>query len=283
MKRSTGCILAAGLICLAVAFDTGCWGRKFFRAPGQTIETSVKVDSLLKENMVLQRRVYNLERMLANQQDYSRGVNAQLSIDLEEMKDQINALYQSVAEGNPFTPPPPRDERRIDQPTRIQDARSGDPLPVPGESTSVGGEPADSTATGNVPPSGGDVPEPEEFHRQIYLDFSRMEYQLAVEESDIFLDHYNDHPLSEDVRFIRGECFMELGKYFDALKEFSAILQQFPGGRKKPATLLRMAISYDSIGDDDLAAGVARRLVREHPGSEEAATARERFGELVDE
>ncbi len=82
----------------ALALDSGCWGRKFFRAPGEAIETSTKVDSLLKENMILQRRVYNLEKMLSSQQDYDRSVNAQTRLDLEELKDRLNALSQMLEE-----------------------------------------------------------------------------------------------------------------------------------------------------------------------------------------
>ena len=89
--------------------------------------------------------------------------------------------------------------------------------------------------------------------------------------------------MTEDVRFIRGECFLELDKDHDALREFSTILQDYPRGRKTPAVLLRMAITYDRTGDSELAQGVADRLLREYPDSEEAAEVRERFGDQPDD
>lgn len=270
------------IVLVFASLNVGCWGRKFFRAPGETIEISAKVDSLLKENMVLQRRMYQVEKMLASQQDYSRGVNAQNKIDLEELKDQINALTQSVGEsGSPvrsWTPESSSAGTRVFEDT----ASSVDSLPVSGDEAGVPPDPG-LVAGRPVVEENDAMPSPEEIHRQIYLDFSRMEYSVALDESEMFLDRYGSHPLGEEVRFIRGECFMELGQYFDALKEFSAILQQYPGGRRKPSALLRMAISYEEIGDRDLAVGVARRLVREHPGSEESSEARERFSDLLDE
>jgi len=125
------------------------------------------------------------------------------------------------------------------------------------------------------------IPSPEQMHRQIYLDFSRMEYQIALDEAEEFLSEYPDHYLAEDVLFIRGECLLEQEKYFDALMEFSKILKEYPKGKRVPGTLLRMGMAYQEIGDRDLAAGVLRRLVREYPASEEAATAQDRFGELL--
>jgi tol-pal system protein YbgF len=126
------------------------------------------------------------------------------------------------------------------------------------------------------------APLPEEMYRQIYLDFSRMEYEIALEESDEFLREYPGDPRTEEVRFIRGECYLELGKDHDALKEFSTILQDYPRGQKVPAVLLRMAITYEKTGDMELARGVAGRLIREYPDSGEAAEARERFGDSPD-
>lgn len=261
------------LFCIAVT--GGCWGRKFFRAPSETIETSAKIDSLLKENLVLQRRIYSIEKAITAQQDYSRSVNAQLRIDLEELKDQMNALIEAESgSGSPGlgTGRTERSQRRV--PTGQETADPRDSLPVPGDTAG-----ADTSAGA----AQAVIPSPDDVYRQIYLDFSRMEYQIALDESESFLDDYPDHPLVEEVRFIRGECYMEQRKFFDALKEFSAILQEFPGGEKVPSALLRMAVSYEGINDRDLAAGIVRRLIREYPGSEEAAAARERFRDLIEE
>ncbi len=264
------------LLLLFVIMNGGCWGRKFFHAPGVTIETSARVDSLLGENYDLQRRISRIEKMLSAQQEYSRGVNAQLKIDLEELKDQLNVLTQILEENERTIAWKSKPDREsIGEADRKNVVSSPDSVFLTGDETSsVDSLQSEEKAV---------IPLPEEMHRQLYLDFSRMEYQIAVEESESFLAEYPDHPLGEEVRFIRGECFMELEKYFDALKEFSAILQEYPGRGKTPSVLLRIAISYEKIGDRDLAAGVVRRLIREYPGSEEAVVARERFSDMLDE
>ena len=252
----------------------GCWGRDFWRAQEASLETNARVDSLLKENAILQRRVYQLETTLAEQQEYQRRAAANTSMDLGEIKDQLNALFGM-----------------IDEQGRTPVARNVRPTAPTGVAVSTQTPPPDTSAVSGggatfAPDSAASavaVPTAEEMYRQIYLDFSRMKYEISLEQSDEFLREYPDDPLAEEVRFLRGECFVELGRDFDALKEFSTILQEFPRGRRTPAALLRMAISYERIGDTDLAAGVVRRLVREYPDSEEAVEARERFSGMLDE
>ncbi len=252
----------------------GCWGRNFWNAPEATLAIDSKMDSLLEENALLQRRIYHLETMLEGQQEQLRRSGARSSMDLEEIKDQINALYVLLEEEQQA--PVQRSVRHPSTQTRVipDTVSSPDPLLVTGDGAVSSSDSAAAAAA---------VPTPEEMYRQIYLDFSRMEYEIALEESEEFLREYPGDPMTEDVRYVRGECYLELDKDHDALREFSTILQDYPRGKKTPAVLLRMAITYDRTGDSELARGVADRLIREYPDSEEAAEARERFGDSPDE
>ncbi|MCK4548686.1 MAG: tetratricopeptide repeat protein [Candidatus Krumholzibacteria bacterium] len=252
----------------------GCWGRNFWNAPEATLAIDSKMDSLLEENALLQRRIYHLETMLEGQQEQLRRSGARSSMDLEEIKDQINALYVLLEEEQQA--PVQRSVRHPSTQTRVipDTVSSPDPLLVTGDGAVSSSDSAAAAAA---------VPAPEEMYRQIYLDFSRMEYEIALEESEEFLREYPGDPMTEDVRYVRGECYLELDKDHDALREFSTILQDYPRGKKTPAVLLRMAITYDRTGDSELARGVADRLIREYPDSEEAAEARERFGDSPDE
>jgi len=272
------------MVCLLIAcmlIQAGCWGRKFFRMPSESLETAAKTDSLLQVNSELQRRLASMERSFEQQQEYSRRTNAQLKIDIEELKDQINMLQEMLRDsGQSF-----RTTRTVERThSDSEDTPAGDEETTDSSVAEPAGGSLDSLRADSVrTAAAASAPPAEEIHRQMYLDFSRGEFQLAVEESDIFLDEYQGHPLTQEVIFIRGECFMEQKKYFDALKEFSRILQDFPSGNRVPASLLRMAIAYESIGEREIAGGIVRRLIREHPYSEEAAVAEDRFGELLQE
>ena len=267
-------ILIVVLVPAAALVFGGCWGKSFWNAQESALATETKVDSLLGENAILQRRIYHLETMLEGQQEQLRRSGARASMDLEEIKDQINALYVMIEEGRRVPVQASVRHPSVQTPVIPDTASSLDSLPVAG-----GG----AVSLSDSAAAASSVPFPEEMYRQIYLDFSRMEYEIALEESDVFLREYPGDPMTEDVRFIRGECFLELDKDHDALREFSTILQDYPRGRKTPAVLLRMAITYDRTGDSELAHGVAGRLLREYPDSEEAAEARERFGDSPDD
>jgi len=274
MNRLVIRILAMVLVSAAALVSGGCWGRQYWNAPESTIATEAKVDSLLGENAILQRRIYHLETLLEGQQEQLRRSGARTSMDLEEIKDQINVLYVIIEEGQQA--PVQRSVRHPSAQTPVipDTVSSPDSLPVTGDGAVSLPDSAEAAVS---------VPGPEEMYRQIYLDFSRMEYEIALEESEEFLSEYPGDPMTEDVRFIRGECYLELDKDHDALREFSAILQDYPRGRKTPAVLLRMAITYDRTGDSELANGVADRLMREYPDSEEASEARNRCGESPDD
>lgn len=274
MHRPVIRILIAVSVSAAALVFGGCWGKSFWNAQESALATEAKVDSLLEESAILQRRIYHLETMLEGQQEQLRRGGARTSMDLEEIKDQINALYVMIEEGRQVPVHASVRHPSVQTPVMPDTASSTDSLPVAG-----GG----AVSLSDSAAAAASVPVPEEMYRQIYLDFSRMEYEIALEESEVFLHEYPGDPMTEDVRFIRGECFLELDKDHDALREFSTILQDYPRGRKTPAVLLRMAITYGRTGDSELALGVAGRLLREFPDSEEAAEARERFGDSPDD
>jgi len=284
-----------------VMLEGGCWGRTFFRMPGETLNTSAKIDSLLGENAMLRERISAIERTLREDQEFARGTNAQSKMDLEELKDQLNALQEMLREAQESSPFKPAERRRVARPDT-----TGVRPPAPAGGRSEAGSPASGSPSGDtlaaasgalekdslsgiggaVDTSGGlaaPAPPPEELYREIYLDFNRREYQLALEESESFLVEFSDDPLVEEVLFIRGQSLMEQTAYMDALKEFSTLLQRYPRGKRAPGALLRMAVSYDTVGQKELAAGVARRLLKEYPRSEEAKAAEERFAAILKE
>jgi TolA-binding protein len=275
-----------GIVCILLACTVvfgGCWGSKFVNAPGETLETSVKVDSLLQENAKLQWRIHDLQKDLQAERDYSRAANAQLKLDIEEIKDQLNALQQAqrdAAGGSGYQAP----QQRV-RPGEEPEQDEGDSAPPGVAADSVSGTDGGAATQPDTATAGSSdaIPSSVEIHRQVYLDFSRGEYELALEESEVFLEAYPDDPLGEEIHFLRGECFSELNRHFDALKEYSLILQQYPGSSRVPACLFRMAVSYEYIGEREIAAGIVRRLIREYPYSEEAGAAEDRFRDLLEE
>ncbi len=283
-----------GLLLLFAVLNAGCWGAKFFGVPQRSIDTSSAVDTLIAREKNIEKLLDELQQQFVRQQEYSRMTAAGSKMDAEAIKDQLNAIRQMLLESSRIRPSqgndiPSRQRndsspalQRIEKDT-LEAVSKSDSLLADSDlesvSDSLGGTASDSALTGTP----GNIPSAEVIYRQIYLDFSRMEYQISLDDSKMFLEEYPEDPLAQEVIFIRGECFIEQEKFFDALKEFSKILKKYPNGKKVPAALLRMAIAYDRLGDSDLAAGVIRRLVRDYPYSEEAAVAKEKFGEMLED
>lgn len=218
-------------------------------------------------------------------------------MDLEELKDQLNALQEMLREERESSPFKPTERRRV-APADTVRARSPSPAeatgatrpppsqPLSGDTLAASGGLAGDSVSLAADTSGSlavPTPPPEQLYRQIYLDFNRREYQLALEESESFLIEYPDDPLAEEVLFIKGQSLMEQTAYIDALKEFSTLLQQYPRGKRAPGALLRMAVSYEAMGQKELAAGVVRRLLKDYPRSDEAKIAEERFAAILRE
>jgi TolA-binding protein len=289
--------VCAGLVAL-VALEGGCWGRAFFHMPAETLSTSAKVDSLLRENAILRDRIAVIEASLRDNEERSRGANAQTNSDLEELKDQLGTLQEMLREAmesTPFTPSERRKPARADtaraRPQAPPAAAASVPAPAPPPADTVGTASRASVVDSLLPLAGTvdtgaagiQAPPPEEMFRQIYRDYSRREYQLALDESESFLSEFPDDPLCEEVLFIRGGCLMAQTAYIDALKEYSTLLQRYPTGKRAPGALLRMAVAYDAMGQTELAAGVARRLLKDFPNSEEAKVAEEQFAAILKE
>jgi TolA-binding protein len=270
-----------GLLLLFAVLNAGCWGAKFIGMPQRSIDTSSAVDTLIAREKNLEKRLDELQQQFVRQQEYSRITAAGSKMDAEAIKDQLNAISQMLLESSQIRPSQGNNipsRQRNDSSPALQRIEK-DNLEAVSKNDSLGVTASDSALTG----APGNIPSAEVIYRQIYLDFSRMEYQISLDDSKIFLEEYPGDPLEQEVIFIRGECFIEQEKFFDALKEFSKILKKYPNGKKVPAALLRMAIAYDRLGDSDLAAGVIRRLVRDYPYSEEAAVAKEKFGEMLED
>ena len=263
------------LLVILVAIEGGCWGRKFFRMPTETLEH-------LGEGRLAPRGECAAQG--ANRDDRADAAGGSgVRAGHERAAQDGSRGAQGPAQRAPGDAPRGAGELSVQAGRAAQDARA--PIrparraPRRRGAGSDAGRGLRGVARGHARNGGGPVdprelssrasaahadtagalaapaPPPEELYRQIYLDFSRREYQLALEESESFLAEYPDDPLGEEVLFIRGQCLMEPTGYIDALKEFSTLLQRYPRGKRAPGALLRMAVSYDAMGQKELAAG----------------------------
>ena len=95
-----------------------------------------------------------------------------------------------------------------------------------------------------------------------------------------FLELHPKHELAANARYWMGETYYSEKKYEQAILEFQEVIRNFPGREKVPAAMFKQAVAFIEIGDTKSARFVLRKLVEEHPASEEAKRAKERLKDL---
>jgi tol-pal system protein YbgF len=77
-----------------------------------------------------------------------------------------------------------------------------------------------------------------------------------------------------------GESYYAQGKYNESILAFNEILVSWPKSDRKPAALLRQADAFARTGDKIDARMILQKLIEDHPGSPEAAQAKDQLRTL---
>ena len=166
------------------------------------------------------------------------------------------------------------------------------------------GAPADSvgpgTAVASEPPAGGPPPPatpaeiaptwPAELDQEIAAAATSNEpgikiyregldamkaakYPLAVTRFTKLQHTYPKSPLSEPAEYFAANALFETGGYDQAILQFNDLVMRFPKGKYAPAALLREAQAFVKLNDRIDARLTLQKLVADHAGTPEAASA----------
>ena len=103
---------------------------------------------------------------------------------------------------------------------------------------------------------------------------------VALAQFRSFGEAFPKHDLSDNAQYWIGECFYARKEFRDALREFRKVIDDHPTGNKVPDSLLKIGLSYQSLGDGRTAKDVLDQVVEIFPESSAAAIARERLSRL---
>uniref|UniRef100_C6E653 Tol-pal system protein YbgF n=1 Tax=Geobacter sp. (strain M21) TaxID=443144 RepID=C6E653_GEOSM len=92
-----------------------------------------------------------------------------------------------------------------------------------------------------------------------------------------FLEHHPKHNLAANAQYWIGESYYSEKKFEDAVLEFENVIKNYPDKDKAPAAMLKQGMAFRELGDTKSANYILKRLVEEHPKSEEAKIAREKY------
>jgi tol-pal system protein YbgF len=123
-------------------------------------------------------------------------------------------------------------------------------------------------------------PTPEAMYQKGLDAYRAGNYGVARESFTRFLEQHPKHELAANARYWTGETYYSEKKFEQAILEFQEVIRNFPGREKVPAAMLKQAAAFSEIGDAKSARFVLRKLVDDHPSSEEAKRAKDRLKEL---
>ena len=109
--------------------------------------------------------------------------------------------------------------------------------------------------------------------------YRHEQYSRALAEFDRLLQEAPMSEWSDNAQYWKGECYYGLGKYQQALLEFTKVFA-FSNTDKADDALLKIARCHLRREDRDRALAALRKLVDEYPDSEYVPTARDKIKQL---
>jgi tol-pal system protein YbgF len=195
--------------------------------------------------------------------DTTSGQIQSLNDSVDELKSRIGKLDKSIQElqtqlQNIQNPPAGATPT---QPAGI--------FPTPGGAAN--GAPMQQAPAANQAP-----PLKETFQAGV-RDYNAAKYDVAGGEFQDVLHYYPDDDLAGTAQFYLGEIAYHSGDFSEAVKDYTAVLEQYAGSPKAPAAQLRKGLALLQLNKKDAGIRELRSLIQRHPQTPEAQQARSKL------
>lgn len=122
--------------------------------------------------------------------------------------------------------------------------------------------------------------DPDELYNTAYLDYTRGNYDVAIDGFKRYLKLFPDTELSDNAQYWIGECYYTKKLYSDAILEFEKVVTNYPSGNKVVSALYKIGLAYESNNEMNKAKQYYKKVFETYPQTPEANLARERFNSL---
>ncbi|MEM9292434.1 MAG: tol-pal system protein YbgF [Acidobacteriota bacterium] len=142
-----------------------------------------------------------------------------------------------------------------------------------------------SAANAAPPPPPVTIPavssqDPESLYRAGYNDYLRGNFDLAIDQFQLFISTFADDELIDNAIYWLGESYYRQGKFRLAVGQFDTVLSRYPSSDKVASSLLKKGYAYLELGERSEGILQLQRLMRQYPGSDEANLAQQRLEDL---
>jgi tol-pal system protein YbgF len=258
----------------------------------------------------LQARVLRLERSVAEGRSArpEQAIPPDLGARLADLRQQVESLTVEVRTvGGRVDSLEAQGRKRTNESSRLPEleaklsALAEKMKTLEGRAASTAGQPAGQAKIPAGPaPQPGSVPKPPEqkppeskpssdakqspqvLYDAAYALYKQGKYDEARESFQEFTRQFPDSNLADNAYFWVGESYYDQGQYEQAILEYDKVVQKFPNGDKAASALLKQAFAFDAINDPVDAKILLKKILREHPSSEQAAIAKKKLEMIGD-
>jgi len=200
--------------------------------------------------------VNNLQKTLSQQ-------NSDIGGKVDQVSTQVQALHDSLDEMRA------RLNKLSAQFDQISSQQQNLPSQAPG--VQPGTQPGAAAVQG---------PPPDVLYNNGLRDYNSGKYDIAGQEFNDYLKFYGNTDLAGNAQFYLGEIAYRQGNFQGAIQAYDVVLQQYAGGNKAAAALLKKGYALIELGQRDAGARELNNLIARYPRSVEATQARERLRQL---
>jgi TolA-binding protein len=229
------------------------------------------------------QQIDGLKAQLARQNDQieqlqhgagTAGGNATGANDrIASLEAEVKALQAGMAAAPGAMPPPGAPEDSVGPGTSVASA------PPPAGATAPPATPAEIAPTWPAEldqeiAAAASSNEPGiKIYREGLDAMKAAKYPLAVTRFTKLQHAYPKSPLSEPAEYFAANALFETGGYDQAILQFNDLVMRFPKGKYASAALLREAQAFVKLNDRIDARLTLQKLVADHAGTPEAASA----------
>jgi len=220
-----------------------------------------------------------LQQKINAQNDAGNGKLDTLSGQVQSLNDSVDELKSRIAK---------LDKTVQDLQAQLQSVQNpppgGAPTSLtPGAATPQEAAPGAPGATAPLPgaPAGNPAPPLQATFQAGVRDYNAARYDVAASEFQDVIHYYPLDELAGSAQFYLGDIAYRRKKFSEAVKDFNAVIEGFPGCPKAPAAQLRKGLALLEMKDKkDAGIRELRLLIQRHPQSPEAAQAHSKLNAL---
>jgi len=257
-------LLSLTALAAAVVAAAGCGSSQLDSMEQQLADIQRQVLQIQKQSSS-KEEVAGIQTSTAEQSRNLLKAQADIQLELQSLSSLIEQLEGKLEDTNYRLAQLSQQIAATNQ--QIKGLRPSDSAP-----------PGGGGAGGPIP--GNAAADPETLYRTSYNDYLRGNYDLAILGFRQYLESFGGTDLADNASYWIGESYYRQKRFQDAIREFDAVVSQYPNSDKVASALLRKGYAYLELGEQSKGVVQLQNVIRRYPKSDEANLARQQLGSL---